>query len=127
MKIIYTFLFLLLSVCISRGQDSGIIPTSASKNTASVIGLSEPDFSVNKVYPNPLKNKVTIEIQAGQPGDVKLSLINILGSVVKQWEPVYLNGGGQKIQLDLTAFPSGVYFLRMTKSNQVVTQILRKN
>ena len=126
MKTIYTFLFLLLSIFVVRAQDPVISPSPAAKNTFVIIGLNEPDFLVNKVYPNPVKDKVTLEIRAGQPGDVKLSLINILGSVVKQWEPVYLSGGDQKIKLDLSSFQSGIYFLRLTKSNQVVTQMLKK-
>lgn len=126
MKTIYTFLFLLLSIFFARAQNPVVTPASEAKSTSFETSLNEPDFSVNKVYPNPVKDKVTLEIQDGQPGDVQLSLINILGSVVKRWEPVYLNRGEQKIKLDLSSFQPGIYFLRLTKSNQVVTQILKK-
>lgn len=126
MRTIYTFLFLLLSVLLARAQDPVVSPVSETRNTSLASGYNAIVFSVNKVYPNPVRDKVTLEIQAGQPGDVQLSLINILGSVVKQWEPVYLNGGDQKIQLNLSSFQPGIYFLRLTKSNQVITQMLKK-
>lgn len=127
MKSIYILLFILISVFCVHAQDKASIPVSGNQSTSFIADYAVPDFSVNKVYPNPVKDKVTLEIQADQPGDIQLNLINILGSVVKQWEPVYLNGGDQKIKLDLSAFQAGVYFLRITKSNQVFTQILRKN
>lgn len=126
MRIIYTFLFIFSFIFCVQAQDAVLSPSSGSKNTSFTTGFTAVDFSINKIYPNPVKDKVTLDVQADQPGDVQLSLFNILGSVVKQWEPVYLTGGDQKIILDLTSFQPGIYFLRMNKSNQVVTQILKK-
>ena len=125
MKIYYTFLIILMSALLGYGQD-GTFATQ-KQNTFSDTKIPGSTFSVTKAYPNPVKDFVSIELQSDQPGNVQLSLINILGSEIKKWEPMYLTGGDQKIKLDLSGFQTGVYFLRMTKSNQVITQVLKKS
>ncbi len=125
MKTYYTFLFILMSVLLGYGQDGTF---AAQKQTAfSVSKIPVSTFSVTKAYPNPVKDLVTVEVQSDQPGTIQLSLINILGTEVKKWEPLYLSGGDQKIKLDLSTFQSGIYFLRLTKADQVATQLLKKN
>jgi hypothetical protein len=126
MRLIFTFL-LLISILFVRAQDVAVLPISTAQGIMPASGMVATELSVGKVYPNPVKDKVTLELQTSRSGDVQLSLINILGSIVKQWSPAYLSSGSQKIVLDLSAFQPGIYFLRLTKSNQVVTQILKKN
>ena len=87
---------------------------------------SNQSFSIIKAYPNPVIDEVTISLQSGKPGEIHAVLINILGSVVKKWEPVLVSAGERKLVLDLSSIKTGIYVLKLTKSDQVVTQLLKK-
>ena len=82
MKIYYTFLFILISVLLGYSQDGTF--AAQKQNTFSAIKIPGSTFSVTKAYPNPVKDFVSIELQSDQPGNVQLSLINILGSEIKK-------------------------------------------
>ena len=119
MKSIFTFLFVLI---VSIGS-------YAQKNETVVSGISSSSrsFSIEKAYPNPVKDFVTIELQTEESGELQISLINILGTEVKKWDNFLLNTGYQKIQIDLSQFKNGVYILRMTKKGLTKTQVLKKS
>lgn len=119
MKTLFTFLFILIVSISSYAQKSGTLTIGMNTGTHS--------FAIEKVYPNPVKDFVTVELQSEESGDVQVSLINILGTEVKKWDDFFLNPGGQNLKIDLSQFKSGVYILRMTKQGQTRTQILKKN
>lgn len=118
MKTIFTLtIALLLSIsCIA--QKSNSFNRASSASTIS--------FSIEKAYPNPVKDFVNIEIQANEPGDLQMSLFNILGTEVKKLDSYYLSSGLQKLQIDLSQFKTGVYILRLSKEGQTKAQILKK-
>jgi hypothetical protein len=118
MKTISTLILaVLFSVaCLAQKSDS------SNQTTGGTIGV----ISIEKIYPNPVKDIVNIDIQTNDPGEVQMSLYNILGTEVKKWETYYLNSGIQKVQLDLSQFKTGVYILRLTKQGQTKAQILKK-
>mgnify|MGYP003589490111 CR=1 FL=1 len=119
MKSIFTFLFVLIVLFGSYVQKN--------ENVASGISSSSRSFSIEKAYPNPVKDFVTIELQTEESGELQISLINILGTEVKKWDNFLLNTGYQKIQIDLSQFKNGVYILRMTKKGLTKTQVLKKS
>jgi hypothetical protein len=89
--------------------------------------IDNQSFTIDKVYPNPVKDYITVDLTANTPGNIEVSLINILGTEVKKWTEFSLNQGDQKVKLDLSEFKSGVYILKVTKQEQVKTQVLKKN
>ena len=119
MKIFFTFILILLISISSHAQKSGVLTAGMITSTSS--------FSIEKAYPNPVKDIVTIELQAEKSGDLQVSLINILGTEVKKWYNFYVNPGEQSLKIDLSQFKSGVYILRITKKGQTKTQLLKKN
>ena len=119
MKTFFTFILILIVSISSHAQKSGTLALGAFVTT-------QP-FSIEKAYPNPVKDVVTIDLQCDKSGDVQVSLINILGNEVKRWDNFFLNPGDQKLKIDLSQFKSGVYILRITKKGQTKTQILKKN
>jgi hypothetical protein len=126
MKTIYTFLVIMVVGISNYAQN----PTTANKKNGtftSGITAEAQTFSLDKVYPNPVKDFVTIELRSEEAGEIQVRLINILGTEVKKWEPFYLNQGDQKLKLDLSPFRSGVYILKITKLSQVRTHVLKKN
>ncbi|HCY41380.1 MAG TPA: hypothetical protein DHV48_08510 [Prolixibacteraceae bacterium] len=115
------FIFLLISVfCLGTYAQNAETKSSVSTSISS-------SFSINKVYPNPVKDFVIVELRSEDSGTMQVSLINILGSEVKKWESSELLQGEQKLKLDLSSIKSGVYFLKIVKSGQVKTQVIKKN
>jgi len=119
MKIFFTFILILIISISSHAQKSGVLTAGMIASTSS--------FSIEKAYPNPVKDIVTIELQTEESGDLQVSLINILGTEVKKWDNFYVNPGDQSLRIDLSQFKSGVYILRITKKGQTKTQLLKKN
>lgn len=121
MRALFTLL-LILTIGISSYAQKATF-TSLKAGT----GSDAQYFSIDKVYPNPVKDLITLDLQSAQPGTIQVTLINILGTEVKKWNELYLNQGEQKIKLDLSEFKSGVYILKIVKQDQVRTQVLKKN
>lgn len=93
----------------------------------SVTATETSSFSISKVYPNPVKDFVTVELQSEVTGTIQVSLFNILGTEVKKWETQSLFNGEQKIKLDLSQLKTGVYILKINKQGLVRTQVIKKN
>jgi len=119
MKTIFTFLLIMAFGLVGYAQKPGLQP--------SVIANETSAFSINKVYPNPVKDFVTVELQSEVSGTIQVSLFNILGTEVKKWETQLLYNGEQKIKLDLSPIKTGVYILKINKQGLVRTQVVKKN
>ncbi|HEY3372794.1 MAG TPA: T9SS type A sorting domain-containing protein [Prolixibacteraceae bacterium] len=123
MKTLFTFILILIIGTSSYGQKT----IYASQKLASVdrISTDVQSFSIEKLYPNPVKDLLTVDLRSAQSGDIQISLINILGTEVKKWDE-FLPQGDQKLRLDLSQFKSGMYILKIIQQNQVRTQVLKK-
>ena len=124
-----TFSIFLLILCISLSsytQTTTTVSLNTKTSPSGLIANTQP-FTIQKVYPNPLKDFITIELRTEVSGTVVVSLFNILGIEVKKWDKFFLNQGDQKLKLDLSQFKNGVYILKITKEDQVRTQVLKKN
>ena len=117
MKTIFTFLLIMVLAVSSFSQPNTSFSSVNEKKT----------FSLSKVYPNPVKDIVTVELQAALAGDIKVNMYNILGVQVKSWDPIYLPQGDQQIRLDLSLIKSGVYILKITQSGKVCSQVVKKS
>ena len=126
MKTIFTFLFLIViisgsfaQISFSSHQKIGVL--------SSGINTEIQSFSISRIYPNPVKDFVTVELHSPEIASVHASLINILGTEVKKWDSFPLQHGDSKLKLDLSFLKSGVYFLRISNSGKIITQVLKKN
>jgi len=117
MKTIFTFLLIMVLAVSSFSQ-----PTTAFSSV-----VENKSFSLSKIYPNPVKDIVTVELQAAVAGDIQVNLYNILGVRVKSWDSIYLSQGNQQIRLDFSQFKSGVYILKITQSGKVCSQVVKKS
>jgi hypothetical protein len=126
MKTTITFILILFAIVTGYSQSN---LNSGQKQGASSFVSTAPvhEFAINKVFPNPVKDFVTLNIHSERHGDLQISLINILGSEVKKWDPISVNPGEQKLELDFSTIKTGVYILKCTKSGQVQTQVVKKN
>jgi len=85
-------------------------------NTNNTIGES-----IVSVYPNPASDMVYVDFKEAQINSLSLVLMNELGIVLKQQQ--FSNTTGEEI--DLIAFPKGIYFLQIkTDSFTIIKKIL---
>jgi hypothetical protein len=126
MKTAITFLLILVLALGSFAQSS-LKSDQKSGTASSIINPETQSFSISKIYPNPVKDIVTVELRSTEAGSLQASLINILGTEVKKWDSQIISKGDQKLKLDLSFLHTGVYFLKISISGKVVTQVLKKN
>lgn len=126
MKSIFTSLILTLFSMGMFAQNSNN-PTQKNDVISSGILSEQQSFSIVNVYPNPVKDFATIDIQSKNSEPVQIRLYNILGTEVKKWDSNTLRQGTQKLKLDLSAYKSGVYIIRISGTGQVCSQVIKKN
>jgi hypothetical protein len=126
MKIIFTLLFIATISTSSFAQNAS--GTTSKNNTfTSDPSAARQLLVVEKVYPNPVKDVVYVDIQSKTSVTGLIILYNILGTEVKKWESVDLHEGTQKIKLDLSELKSGLYVLKFSVSGQFYSQMVKKN
>ncbi len=88
--------------------------TATDSVLACVAGVQSVPTNDNKIelFPNPASNLLTVT-SAGQIASVVIS--NPLGQVVYSSLPIAIGiaGGGRQTSIDVSALPSGVYFVRV--------------
>jgi len=73
-----------------------------------------------RVFPNPAKNKVDIEVNGFEPGYVKLQLLSVSGKMLREEKRLVLTG--TEIIIFMFSEVPGFYYLVLTQG-----AILRKN
>jgi len=64
------------------------------------------------IYPNPVTDKLTLSISLINASQVNLKIYDVTGKVVSELN-TSLSGGAQKMDIDASSLPAGLYFLRM--------------
>lgn len=82
-------------------------------------GLSELEL---EVFPNPTTGHLTVRLVAGEAEQIKLTLIDLQGRVQVLTEAGVFNAG--ELELDLSAWAQGLYFLKMETNGTVQTEKL---
>ena len=83
-------------------------------------------LAINNVYPIPTESGVTVEYEAEQTGKVTFAVYDAIGRLVFV-DSFDAFKGAQTYQLDLTAYPTGVYLLQLDQagSKRAVRRIVR--
>ena len=118
----------LFSACIAPCEEQLQGPGSNNKNNIGPspalrdgTGIGENALNVD-IFPNPFSNKITIHADFG--AKTKISIHDIFGKPIGNWELNYLNGN---FEVDLPSLPNGVYFVTIGANNKQVTKKLIKN
>ncbi|MBR4218912.1 MAG: T9SS type A sorting domain-containing protein [Bacteroidales bacterium] len=82
-----------------------------------IYRTSSSDFSVD-VFPNPTQGKVTLQVTSSKQTPYSIEIISPTGSLLYKIERITEN----RIVIDKTGFPSGVYFIRLNNGEQIVTK-----
>jgi hypothetical protein len=79
------------------------------------------DVSANivQIFPNPVRNRLQVLIDASQQSMFYCSLINSNGSTIQTFEPQMLYKGVQQLSFIVDHLMAGVYFLQMENDNQL--------
>lgn len=73
------------------------------------VGLDDPDeFKKIRVYPNPAREIITLEAGDFEPGAIHAEILDARGKMIRA---IDFAAGLQVVEIPLSAFPAGVYFL----------------
>jgi hypothetical protein len=99
----------------SSTTDSISIPATAQKLPVESIPKSNP--STLNIYPNPAKNKVTLQVAGFEPGIATVKIMDIKGKLVRQ-ESRLLTNGSEEIIMFLMLQP-GIYFIMVSEKGKL--------
>ena len=68
------------------------------------------------IAPNPTSGKMTVEIRLPMASTIELNWINLAGKTQQQWQSEQ-SATFHRLEVDVTAFPDGIYFLRAQTGN----------
>lgn len=96
----------------------GCTKTSSTANIMSVGVAENETANIVRYYPNPVIDKVTIELNQFIP-NTSISIVDITSKELFRIDEI----GTTQVELDLSSFPSGIYFVGI--KNQEIQQILK--
>ncbi len=70
-------------------------------------------FELIQNFPNPFNRSTTLPYIILKPGDVKVQVFDILGREQRTISVEHAQPGAHKVELNLSGYPSGVYFCRV--------------
>jgi hypothetical protein len=76
-------------------------------------------FAIAQNYPNPFNASTSISFSLPEPGDVILTVYDLLGREVETLLDDYHPAGTHQITFDASDFASGIYFYRLQAGETV--------
>jgi hypothetical protein len=115
-------LLLISCLLLAHGFAQSDSTTVAMLNTAdnASLKIAKPDALL---YPNPCRNKVSLQVTAFQPGMVAIKIIDISGNVLKEESRLLISGNDEEIVL-FFFIPTGIYFVTMQQQQNLVRKKL---
>lgn len=86
--------------------------------TDHTVGLEEVSMDGVKVYPNPAKNRLNIVLE-NEIEEAKIQIVNLAGALL--YNDVLGNGQAKYATVDVTDYPTGIYFVKVSSKDGVVT------
>lgn len=71
-----------------------------------------------KIYPNPVKDVLNVTLPGISAGNTTISIVNTYGLVL---ETIPVNSGNATLQVNMSAYPAGVYFLKLEEDGNGVS------
>jgi endoglucanase len=98
------------------------IEPDGNLTASAVINASCKDKNAIAVYPNPVSDgHLTLNYSFAKPKSAKLYVINSSGQIVEQMD-ILANEANNLLQLDVSQFPKGVYYIRLwSEDNDVMS------
>jgi len=83
------------------------------------IKESKTDIGSLEIIPNPINSTLNYKLKLDEPCKVEFQIIDLLGNVVQNVEPVYYYGDEQDGNIKIKNLSSGIYFLKLT-CNEII-------
>ena len=89
-------------------------------DAASITGIiaENPNQLIFQAFPNPASSKLTIQYQSQKP--VKITLQNLVGKQIAELPAGKGSSGLQRLKVDVSNYPKGVYLLKLETEGQAV-------
>lgn len=118
-------------------SDLGVAAWVQTLSTREVYnaGYAEPGIVANvseevntiasaKIYPNPATDNALVAIQTLENQDVKIEVVNMMGQIVSTLTKENVEAGRTTHNLDVSSLTSGMYTVRISSANGVVSKRL---
>jgi len=99
----------------TTGTDSSFIET---KNDS----LNEIIKPTAELFPNPAKNKISLELAGFDPGMINIKIIDLSGNEMRKETRMLINGNEEVIMFFF--LPRGIYFIIMQQNEKAVKKKL---
>ena len=101
-------------------------PIVMSVTVELTVGVGEIEFAqAIRLFPNPAKDQAVIEYSFEDSRDLQIKITNAIGQVV--WEQEAPKGLLARVELDLSNFTNGVYFVEFNDGSNQLTRRLVVN
>lgn len=87
------------------------------------VALTYPEDELKAIFPNPVKNKLTVEFKLGQSGAYNIEILNINGE--KMLQPAngqFFNAGEHQFVVPVNDLPSGTYLIQIRGTRTSLAQ-----
>ena len=81
------------------------------------LNITEQNGDLLSIFPNPSNNYTNLNLQLSNNVNIKYSLYNSLGQIVKSKNEGILNRGNHNIKIDLNELVEGLYFIELQIGN----------
>ncbi|HHH50301.1 MAG TPA: T9SS type A sorting domain-containing protein [Saprospiraceae bacterium] len=106
---------------IAGGNKPFVFASEASFDLSNTAVINtELGISSTKVFPNPARESIVIEINMNQKAKVDIAIFDVNGKLVASKLDNNLSKGVQQIHIDLKAIAAGNYFIRAAVNHQLV-------
>ena len=100
--------------------------TNSQSDCHFVIGIDEVEFASSFIlYPNPANNKISVELREDANQNITIQICDLRGRSVI--EPSLIKKGNQFIEIDVSDLPVGIYLLKFSSTNSVISKLFLKN
>lgn len=86
-----------------------------------VCGTTVGDLAIQKLFPNPATESITIEYETPDFEEYEIQVFNALGQLLFKDVIQPLRFGIKRYELSTNSWPSGVYFLALRKNDDIET------
>jgi len=100
----------------------GIYDASEARGISSNFILHPSSLILLPPYPNPFNSTTTIRYGLGKPAPTRLALYDLSGQEVRTLYEGYRQAGIYTSNMNANDLTSGLYFVRLEASGEVVTQ-----
>ncbi|MGZ7067799.1 MAG: T9SS type A sorting domain-containing protein, partial [Methanobacterium sp.] len=122
-----------------------ILPTATTTNAAYVISIMDTTMKITgsggtastlcfssginevhinnetlSIYPNPATNQITIEFELTETKNIFFEIKNVLGQTITSISNTAFQKGINKIEIDVSDQPSGIYILQLLNNRKSV-------